>query len=145
MRRAVVWSSLLVIAASPAISAQTARPDCVPANRDKALVERFYDTVMVGRDVGAAPRFLAPGYIQHNPHVAGGLDGFMKDFGARFARPVPASYKREVLAAVGENDRVVIYNRQSWIDRDGKPQQALGFDLFRVQDGMIVEHWDIED
>jgi predicted SnoaL-like aldol condensation-catalyzing enzyme len=30
-------------------------------------------------------------------------------------------------------------------ERDGKHHQALGFDMFRVQDGKIAEHWDADD
>src|SRR5438132_8541025 len=93
----------------------------------------------------AAPRFLRPNYIQHNPKVPTGLNGFMDTFRARFAQPLPADYKRELLNIVAENDLVVIYVRQTWTSRDGKHHQALGFDMFRVQDGKIAEHWDADD
>ena len=112
--------------------------------RNKAIVRDFYTTVLIGRDVGAAPRFLRPGYIQHNPDVPTGLKGFMEFFRARFAQPLPPDYKRELLNLIGENDMVVVYVRQTWTSRDGQHHQALGFDMFRVQDGMIAEHWDAD-
>jgi predicted SnoaL-like aldol condensation-catalyzing enzyme len=47
---------------------------------------------------------------------------------------------------IGENDMVIIiYVRQTWTSPDGKHNQALGFDMFRIQDGKIAEHWDADD
>ena len=112
--------------------------------RNKTIVRDFYTTVLIGRDVDAAPRFLRPDYIQHNPQVPTGLQGFMETFRARFAQPLPSDYKRELLNVIGENDMVVVYVRQTWTGRDGQHHQALGFDMFRVQDGKIAEHWDAD-
>ena len=112
--------------------------------RNKAIVRDFYTTVLIGRDVDAAPRFLRPDYIQHNPEVPTGLKGFMDTFRARFAQKLPPDYKRGLLNVIGENDMVVVYVRQTWTSRDGQHHQALGFDMFRVQDGMIAEHWDAD-
>jgi predicted SnoaL-like aldol condensation-catalyzing enzyme len=112
--------------------------------RNKALVRDFYSTVLVGRDVDAAPRFLRSDYIQHNPNVPTGLSGFMEAFRARFAQKLPSDYKRELLNVVGEDDMVVIYVRQTWTGADGHAHQALGFDMFRVQEGKIAEHWDAD-
>ena len=68
----------------------------------------------------------------------------MDAFRARFAQKLPADYKRELLNVVGEDELVVIYVRQTWTSNDGQHRQALGFDMFRVQDGMIAEHWDAD-
>ena len=111
----------------------------------KSIVREFYTTVLINRHVDAAPRFLRPDYIQHNPNVPTGLSGFMDTFRARFAQPLPPDYKRDLLNIVAENDLVIIYVRQAWTSRDGKHHQAFGFDTFRVQDGKIAEHWDADD
>jgi predicted SnoaL-like aldol condensation-catalyzing enzyme len=112
--------------------------------RNKVLVREFYTTVLIDRHIDSAPQFLRTDYIQHNPNVPTGLKGFMDTFRERFAQKLPADYKRELLNVVGENDMVVIYMRQTWTGRDGKHNQALGFDMFRVQDGKIAEHWDAD-
>jgi predicted SnoaL-like aldol condensation-catalyzing enzyme len=112
--------------------------------RNKAIVKDFYTTVLIGRDADAAPRFLRPDYIQHNPNVPTGLKGFVEFFRTRFAQPLPSDYRRELLNVIGENDMVVVYVQQTWTGRDGRHHQALGFDMFRVQDGMIAEHWDAD-
>jgi predicted SnoaL-like aldol condensation-catalyzing enzyme len=124
--------------------AQPAPGDEALTARNKALVRDFYTTVLIGRNVDAAPRFLRTDYIQHNPQVPTGLKGFMDTFRQRFAQKLPPDYKRELLNVIGDNDMVVVYVRQSWTGRDGQHHQALGFDMFRVQDGMISEHWDAD-
>lgn len=111
---------------------------------NKEVVRNFYTTVLIGRNVDAAPKFLRPDYIQHNPQVPTGLKGFMDTFRNRFSQKLPPDYKRELLNVIGENDMVVVYTRQTWTDKDGQHHQALGFDMFRVQDGMIAEHWDAD-
>jgi predicted SnoaL-like aldol condensation-catalyzing enzyme len=125
--------------------AQIMRADEALTARNKAVVRDFYTTVLIDRDVDAAPRFLRPDYIQHNPNVPTGLNGFMDTFHARFAQPPPADYKRELLNIVAENDLIIVYVRQTWTSRDGKHHQALVFDMFRVQAGKIAEHWDADD
>jgi len=112
--------------------------------RNKALVRDFYTTVLVNRQIDAAPQFLRADYIQHNPNVPTGLKGFMDTFRERFAQKLPPDYKRELLNVIGDDDMVVIYVRQTWTSHDGQHKQALGFDMFRVQDGKIAEHWDAD-
>ena len=112
--------------------------------RNKAIVEDFYTTVLIGRNVDVAPRFLSPQYIQHS-NVPSGLKSFMDLFRAAFAKPLPFDYKREILRVVGDNDIVIIFNRQSGTHPDGKHQVLLQFDMFRVEKGMIVEHWDVDE
>ena len=126
--------------------AQPAFADEALTEHNKNIVRDFYTTVLIGRNVDAAPRFLSPDYIQGNPgnHVPAGLKGFMDAFRERFAQKLPSDYKRELLNVVGDNDMVVIYVRQTWTGKDGQHHQALGFDMFRVQDGMIAEHWDAD-
>ena len=133
-----------LLASALACCAQPTWADEALTARNKAVVRDFYTTVLIGRDVDAAPRFLRPDYIQHNPQVPTGLKGFMDTFRADFAQKLPPDYKRELLNVVGENDMVVTYVRQTWTGRDGKHHQALEFDMFRVQDGKIAEHWDAD-
>jgi predicted SnoaL-like aldol condensation-catalyzing enzyme len=125
--------------------AQLAYADDALTTRNKLIVRDFYTTVLINREIDAAPRFLRPDYIQHNPNVPTGLTGFTDTFRARFAQKLPPDYKRELLNVIGENDMVVTYARQTWTSHDGKRHQALGFDMFRVQDGKIAEHWDADD
>src|SRR5215467_12994424 len=99
----------LLLALVVATCVQPGLADQALTSHNKALVRDFYTTVLVGRDVDAAPRFLRPDYIQHNPNVPTGLTGFMEAFRARFTQKLPSDYKRELLNIIGENDMVVVY------------------------------------
>ena len=135
---------LWVLAFALAVSTQPACANEELMARNKEVVRNFYTTVLLRRDVDAAPKFLRADYIQHNPQVPTGLKGFMDAFRARFAQSLPSDYKRELLNVIGDNDIVVVYVRQTWTGKDGQHHQALGFDMFPVQDGMIAEHSDAD-
>ena len=135
---------ILISVFTLSVFAQPARADENLTARNKAIVRDFYTTVLIGRNVDAAPRFLRADYIQHNPQVPTGLKGFMDTFRERFAQKLPADYRRELLNVIGDNGMVVVYVRQTWTGSDGQHHRALGFDMFRVQDGMIAEHWDAD-
>jgi predicted SnoaL-like aldol condensation-catalyzing enzyme len=141
---AVNWFSSAMVFAWLGL-AQTTYADEDLTARNKTLVRDFYTTVLIERKIDAAPQFLGTDYIQHNPHVPTGLKGFMDTFRDRFAQRLPPDYRHELLNVVGDNDMVVIYARQTWTGADGKHHQALGFDMFRVQNGKIAEHWDADD
>jgi len=126
------------------VAVPAAQADEALTERNKNIVRDFYTTVLIGRNVDAAPRFMRADYIQHNPKVPTGLKGFIDAFRKDFAQKFPSDYKRELLNVVGDNDMVVVYVRQTWTGRDGQHHQVLGFDMFRVQDGMIAEHWDAD-
>jgi len=125
-------------------TASTAFADEALTARNKAIVTDFYTTVLIGRNVDAAPRFLSPEYLQHSGDMPSGRKAFMDAFRANFARKPPLDYKREILRVVGDNDIVIIFNRQSGTDDKGKHHLVLQFDMFRVANGMIVEHWDAD-
>jgi predicted SnoaL-like aldol condensation-catalyzing enzyme len=142
--REMAWPLLPIVVIAIGTSAQPTKADEALTERNKAVVRNFYTMVLIDRDVDAAPKFLRPDYIQHNPQVPTGLKGFMDTFRQRFAQKLPPDYKRELLNVIGENDMVVVYVRQTWTGRDNQHHQALGFDMFRVKDGMIAEHWDAD-
>ncbi|HTB86874.1 MAG TPA: ester cyclase [Steroidobacteraceae bacterium] len=132
-------AACLFLATTPAAFADEAL-----TARNKALVTDFYATVLIGRNVDAAARFLSPGYIQHSGDMPSGRKAFMDLFRANFAKKPPSDYKREILRVVGDNDIVVIFNRQSGTDDQGKHHLVLQFDMFRVENAVIVEHWDAD-
>ena len=144
MRRLTAnWFAWTIMFACMSFASRLSADEALTA-RNKALVRDFYTTVLVNRQIDAAPQFLRADYIQHNPNVPTGLKGFMDTFRERFAQKLPPDYKRELLNVIGDDDMVVIYVRQTWTSHDGQHKQALGFDMFRVQDGKIAEHWDAD-
>lgn len=76
-------------------------------------------------------------YIQHNREVADGLEGFQK-LASASDRPL---YYDEIVLLVGKGNFVATLCKANW--NDGTINQDYAqVDIFRIEDGKVVEHWD---
>ncbi|MEJ6007496.1 nuclear transport factor 2 family protein [Paucibacter sp. AS339] len=115
------------------------------AAANKRLVYDFWREVFEGGRLEVADKYLTEGYIQHNPSVPTGRDGFVKFF-AQFSKPKPVEsrVKAPLVAVLAEGDKVVLAFVQTLSDpKDaGKTYTSTWFDMFRIEGGKIAEHWD---
>lgn len=120
-----------------AAPAPTARNiDAEEANRQRVVA--FYDRFFNHHEVKEAATFVAENYRQHNPDVPDGKAPFVNFF-TGFFRDNPHSRARIVRSAAdGDLVWLQVHSTNGSQDRG----QAL-LDIFRVSNGMIVEHWDI--
>lgn len=105
---------------------------------NRALVLAFYDQFFNQHQVEEAAAVIADDYIQHNPDVPDGKTPFTTYF-ADFFKENPESRARIVRSAT-DGDLVYLHVHSTVNTND--PGQAV-VDIFRVVDGVIVEHWDV--
>ena len=103
--------------------------------RYKALVLKAFDTLFNKRDYAAAERLWSPHYIQHSAHIAPGREGLFN-----LIKSIPPTLKYEPGTIVAEGDFVIVHGRFSGF---GAPMNWIAADILRIEDGVMVEHWDV--
>jgi predicted SnoaL-like aldol condensation-catalyzing enzyme len=106
-----------------------------PAN--KALVRAFVDDILVnGRMDKLAGYFDGDHYVQHNPQIADGLSGLGAALEVMAKAGVTMKYDR-IHQVLGEGNFVLVVSEGQFAGK-----ASAFYDLFRIQDGKIAEHWD---
>jgi predicted SnoaL-like aldol condensation-catalyzing enzyme len=149
------WDSVTKNPPQPGQPAATVIPGVGPApvspkntsaeqkNLDIANVE-FHDILQYGH-VELAPKVMAAGYIQHNPNVPTGRDAFVEFFSKiRKPEPIKTEWKdKPSLVLVSGNMVLMMFDRMAKDPADpSKMYKYNWFDMVRVDDGLIQEHWD---
>jgi len=112
-------------------------------NLDVATIE-MKDILQYGH-IDLADKAIAPEYIQHNPNVPTGRDGF-KQFMSRGRTPEPIQkeWKRPPTLIITAGPYVLLMTDVKAKDPADPSQEYTRdhFDVVRVEKGLIVEHWD---
>jgi len=103
--------------------------------KNKTLVIKAFDTLFNKRDYATAQNFWSPHYIQHSAHIAPGREGLFD-----LIKSLPPTLKYEAGTIVAEGDFVIVHGRFSGF---GASVNWIAADIVRVQDGILVEHWDV--
>lgn len=112
---------------------------------NKRLCYDMWRTLVDGRDVEAARQYFDQNYIQHNPIADTGYAGLAAYIsGLGEPQAIPDRIQRPLVAILAERDLVAM----AWVDQQDRPN-APGetytttiFNMYRIKDGKIVEHWD---
>ena len=104
-------------------------------DRNKKLVLEAFDTLFNKRDYKAAERFWSPDYIQHSAHIEPGRDGLFN-----LIKGIPPTLRYEPGLIVADGDFVIVHGRFSGF---GAPVNWIAADILRIEDGILVEHWDV--
>ena len=105
---------------------------------NKKIVVDFYNQALNQKDFDAAAKYFGPRYTQHNPNGVDGPQGF-KNLVTLLKEKFPASHS-EIKRVIAEGDLVVLHVHS--VRTPGERGRAV-VDIFKVENGKIVEHWDV--
>jgi predicted SnoaL-like aldol condensation-catalyzing enzyme len=126
--------AVAVIAFAPAAFAADAKQ----MEENKKAVTAFYDAAINQKDFEAAAKFIGPRYVQHNPRAADGPEG-LKAFLGVLREKFP-DYHSEIKRVFADGDYVILHVHN--VPMPGARGAAI-VDIFKLEDGKIVEHWDV--
>jgi len=113
--------------------------------RNKKLVYDMWREFLEGGHLELAEKYFDESYMQHNPNAATGRKALV-DFFSKFSKPqaIVDSIKSSVVAIIAEGDLVMLSFVRKMPDPADKSKKytTTWFDLFRIENGKIAEHWD---
>jgi predicted SnoaL-like aldol condensation-catalyzing enzyme len=113
---------------------------------NKKLIYDFTRIILRGRRLEQVAQFMREDYIQHNPNVETGMKGFV-DFFSKLGGPKPIPDQVPDLVSIQAEGDLVTFsfvNEQADPKNPNAKYSTTWFDMFRVQDGKIAEHWDCD-
>jgi predicted SnoaL-like aldol condensation-catalyzing enzyme len=105
---------------------------------NRKVVLDFYEKGINKKDFDAASVHFGPRYTQHNPNAADGPEGF-KNFLAFLREKFPNSHS-EIKHVFVDGDYVILHVHA--VRAPGERGVAI-MDIFKLENGKIVEHWDV--
>jgi predicted SnoaL-like aldol condensation-catalyzing enzyme len=138
------WDNLTVKADEPnpsnrtQLDGTTVLADLNKTAENKALVAHFVDAILVKGEMDKLTTFIdADNYLQHNTQIADGLAGLGAAFEAMAQQGISMVYTKNH-TVLGEGNFVLSVSEGTFADAP-----TSFYDLFRVEGGKIVEHWDV--
>ena len=106
---------------------------------NKKLVKGFVTDVLMNGQTDNLTTYINPNtYLQHNSSIADGLDGLGAALKYFAENGLVMEYEK-VHKVLGEGNFVLTMSEGKF----GKGDHVAFYDLFRIEEGQIVEHWDV--
>jgi predicted SnoaL-like aldol condensation-catalyzing enzyme len=132
----------MLIALLAAVALLLARPvlaaDTPQMEENKKTVRALYEAVLNKKDFDEASKYLGSKYIQHNPNAADGPDGLKGFIG--FLKDKFPNNRSEIKRIFADGDYVIVHVHA--VREPGTRGNAI-IDIFRLENGKVVEHWDV--
>lgn len=108
---------------------------------NKRLAFDLWRQIPEGGQEQLAALYVAPGYLQHNPNAATGREGFVDYMARRPDSAIEPYLETPLVALVAEGD-LVVQVLETTRTQAGVTWHVPWFDMFRVEQGLVIEHWD---
>ena len=131
-------AGVLILAACQQQASAPVDPTAAQEERNKEIVIAFYNAAINDKDFEAASAYLGDVYIQHNPMAADGPEG-LKAF-LDFASANLSEFRIEFKRVLADGDFVMVHGHAK---ANAEDRGSAVMDIFRVEDGKVVEHWDV--
>jgi predicted SnoaL-like aldol condensation-catalyzing enzyme len=131
--------ALLAIGCVP----MTAQTSAAQEKKNQKMVMDWYREVVVSGHVDLVPKYMADSYVEHDPNFNGGRAEFVAHYEKMGAKPIPKTLPMAPAQAIAKGDYVVLVFAHP--DKDPKTSTAyeyFTYDVVKVKDGKIQEHWD---
>lgn len=122
-----------LISAAPALAGDSPQEEA-----NKKVVLELYEKGINQKNFEAAAKLLGPHYTQHNPRAADGAEGFKAFIG--FLKAKMPNYHSEIKRVLADGDYVILHVHN--VPEPGQRGAAI-MDIFRLENGKVVEHWDV--
>ncbi|MEP0262885.1 nuclear transport factor 2 family protein [Dokdonia sp.] len=104
---------------------------------NKLIVTDFYKKVIGEQDLEYAKRIVTEDYIQHNPQVRTGKAGFLEAIAFLKQMPKQKNTPTPFMRIIADNEYVIVH-----LNVEFGGQKKIVLDMFRIENGLIAEHWD---
>jgi len=149
-----IAGALLLLTGMGRMSAESINPPTTPQTAPMTAQEKknldwvlnWWREVLDGGHVELSSKYQAEDYIQHNPNVNTGRSGFVEFFTKirKPKNPIPDKLTNPPVVAGAKGDYVwLIFEAEQKDPRDAsKTYHSNSFDVLRIANGKVQEHWD---
>lgn len=123
-----------IIALGLLVSAVATAAEPVKEMSAEDIVKKAFTELFIEQDVSAIDRYWSEDYVQHSPLFPDGIDAIKEAF-SQF----PPDFKYEMGMIIADDDIVAVHGRFTGYT----PKPMIVVDIVRLQDGKIVQHWDV--
>ena len=140
---APVFAALPVVPAPDQAALLKSKDPKLAAN--KKLAYDFFRVVLIAHHLDDADKYMKQDYIQHNPNADTGIAGFKAYFSKRGGPLQVQDTVPGLVAIQAEGDFVTLSFVREYDDpaKPGQKYTTTWFDMFRIDNGKIAEHWDV--
>ena len=136
MNSVPIWVAVALMLSVGSLNVFAADAAQMEANKKNVIA--FYEAAINEKDFDKAAQYMGDRYIQHNPNAPDGKEG-LKGF-LKFLREKFPGSKSTIQRAFAEGDFVILHVHAVRVP--GTRGNAI-VDLFRLENGKVVEHWDV--